>query len=95
MKERWKLQQPYIQEEEDIVGRYLFNNKDIEEAKREITSFWKRRERTRKERDRDRETSDKGQTQTQAAEHIMECRCQGQTPNPTTELNCTQHPRDN
>ncbi len=34
-----KLQQPYIQEEEEIVGSYLFDNKGIEEAKREITSF--------------------------------------------------------
>ncbi len=50
-----KLQQPYIQEEEDIVGRYLFNNEDIEEAKREITSFWKIRERIRKERETETE----------------------------------------
>ncbi len=69
-----KLQQPYIQEEEDIVGRSLFNNKDIEEAKREITSFWKIRERIRKEREREKEKSDKGQTQTQTTEHIRECR---------------------
>ncbi len=46
------LQQPYVQEEEEIVGRYLFENKDIEEAKREITSFWKIRERIRKEKER-------------------------------------------
>ncbi len=44
-----KLQQPHIQEEEEIVGRYLFENKDIEEAKREITNFWKIREGIRKE----------------------------------------------
>ncbi len=48
-----KLQQPYIQEEEEIVGRCLFANKDIEEAKREITSFWKIRERIRKEKERE------------------------------------------
>ncbi len=47
-----KLQQPYVQEEEEIVGRYLFENKDIEEAKTEITSFWKIRERIRKEREK-------------------------------------------
>ncbi len=69
-----KLQQPYIQEEEDIVRRYLFDNKDIEEAKREITSFWKIRERIRKEREREKQKSDKGRTQTQTTEHIRECR---------------------
>ncbi len=50
-----KLQQPYIQEKEEIVGRYLFDNEDIEEAKREITSFWMIRERLRKERERETE----------------------------------------
>ncbi len=28
-----KLQQPYIQEEEDIVRRFLFDNRDIQERK--------------------------------------------------------------
>ncbi len=66
-----KLQQPYIQEEEEIVARYLFENKDIEEAKREITNFWKIREGIRKEKERNRKVTWKiGQTQTQTAEHI-------------------------
>ncbi len=50
-----KLKQPYIQEEEEIVGRYLLENKDIEEANREITSFLKIRERIRKEKERETE----------------------------------------
>ncbi len=49
-----KLQQPYIQEEEEIVGRYLFENKDIEEGKRD-NHFWKIRERMRKEKERETE----------------------------------------
>ncbi len=52
-----KLQQPYIQEEEDIVGRFLFENRDIQEAKREITSFWKIREKIREEKERNRQDS--------------------------------------
>ncbi len=39
-----KLQQPYIQEEEEIVGRLLFENTEIKETKRVIDSFWKIRE---------------------------------------------------
>ncbi len=72
-----KLQQPYIQEEEEeIAGRYIFENKDIKEAKREITSFWKIRERVWKEREGEKQKNDKGQTQTQTAEHIKERRTQ-------------------
>ncbi len=37
------------------MGRYIFDNKDIGERKREITSFWKIRERIRKEKKRERE----------------------------------------
>ncbi len=42
-----KLQQPYIEEEEDIEGRFLFENRDVQEAKREMTSFWEIREKIR------------------------------------------------
>ncbi len=44
-----KPQQPYIQEEEELVGRFLFENRDIQETKRETTSFWKIREKIREE----------------------------------------------
>ncbi len=52
-----KLQQPYIQEEEEIMGRFLFENRDIQETKREITSFWKIREKIREEKERNRQDS--------------------------------------
>ncbi len=47
-----KLQQPYIQKEEDIVGRFLFDNRDIQETKKVKTSFWKIREKIREDRNR-------------------------------------------
>ncbi len=52
-----KLQQPYIEEEEDIEGRFLFENRDVQEAKREIDSFWKIREKIREEKERNRQVS--------------------------------------
>ncbi len=45
----------YIQEEEEIVGRFLFDNRDIQESKKVITSFWKIREKIRKEKERNRQ----------------------------------------
>ncbi len=46
-----RLQQPYSEEEEeDIIGQYLFENKLIEEAKRTLQAFWKIREKKMKER---------------------------------------------
>ena len=42
-------QQPYIEEEEYIIGEYLFNNKEIEEAKRRIRCFWMIIEKKRRE----------------------------------------------
>ncbi len=47
-----KLQQPYIQEEEEILGRLLLENTEIQETKRVIDSFWKIRE----EKIREKET---------------------------------------
>ncbi len=52
-----KLQQPYIEEEEDIKGRFVFENRDVQESKREITSFWKIREKRREEKERNRQDS--------------------------------------
>ncbi len=46
-----QLQQPYIEEEDDIVGKYLFENGYIEKTKREIYKFW-----TIRERERERES---------------------------------------
>ncbi len=46
-----KLQQPYIQEEEEIVGRLLFENTEIQETKRVIDSFWKIREKKIREKE--------------------------------------------
>ncbi len=43
-----RLQQPYSEEEEDIIGQYLFENKLIEEAKRTLQAFWKVREKKMK-----------------------------------------------
>ncbi len=39
-----RLQQPYPEEEEDVIGQYLFENKFTEETKRTLYSFWKIRE---------------------------------------------------
>ncbi len=41
-----QLKQPYI-EEDDIVGKYLFENGYIEKTKREIYKFWTIREKKR------------------------------------------------
>ncbi len=46
-----KLQQPYIQEEEEIVERLLFENTEIQETKRVIDSFWKIRGKKIREKD--------------------------------------------
>ena len=39
-----KLQQPYIEIDEDILGHFLFNTEDIEEKKELLFSIWKRRQ---------------------------------------------------
>ncbi len=44
-----RLQQPYIEDEEDIIGKYLFETTYIEEAKKEIHKFWLVREKRRRE----------------------------------------------
>ncbi len=46
-----RLQQPYPEKEEDIIGQYLFENKLIEEAKRTLQAFWKIREKKIKEKE--------------------------------------------
>ncbi len=43
-----RLQQPYMEDEEDIIGKYLFENIHTE-AKKEIYKFWLIREKRRRE----------------------------------------------
>ncbi len=42
-----RLQQPYP-EEDDVTGKYIFDNKFIEETKRTLHRFWKIREKKMK-----------------------------------------------
>ncbi len=44
-----RLQQPYTEEEEDIIGKYLFKNIYIEETKKEIYKFWTIRDKRRRD----------------------------------------------
>ena len=46
-----RLQQPYIENEENIIGEYLFQNENIEVTKRTIQHFWNIREKKRKEKE--------------------------------------------
>ncbi len=46
-----RLQQPYIEEEDDVIGKYLFDNKFIEDTKRTLHTFWKIREKKMKEKE--------------------------------------------
>ncbi len=66
------LQQPCIEDEEDIIGKYLFETTYIEEAKKEIHKFWLIREKERKQRT-------KTQTMKETKENIRECRYRGNT----------------
>ena len=43
-----RLQQPYQEDEEELLGSYLFTNENIEETKERILVFWKIREKKRK-----------------------------------------------
>ncbi len=43
------LQQPYTQEDDDTIGKYLLENRYIEETKKEIYKFWTVREKRRRE----------------------------------------------
>ncbi len=49
-----RLQQPYVEDEEDIIGKYLFENRYIEETKREIYKFWTIKGKKRREREENR-----------------------------------------
>ncbi len=52
-----RLQQPYTEEDDDVIGQYLFDNKLIEETKRTLHTFWKIREKKMKEKeDRERDS---------------------------------------
>ncbi len=46
-----KLQQPYPEEEDDVIEKYLFENKFIEETKRTLHTSWKIREKKMKEKE--------------------------------------------
>ncbi len=52
--EREQIAQPYVEDEEDIIGKYLFENRYIKETKREIYKFWTIREKKRREREENR-----------------------------------------
>ena len=44
-----RLQQPYIENEQKIIGQFLFKNENIKETKEIIKTFWKITEKKRKE----------------------------------------------
>ncbi len=46
-----RLQQPYEEDEDDIIGSYLFEERNIEETKKDVYRFWTIRERKRGERE--------------------------------------------
>ncbi len=46
-----RLQQPYPEEDDDVIGQCLFENKLIEESKRTLQAFWKKREKKMKEKE--------------------------------------------
>ncbi len=48
------LQQPYKENEDDIIGKYLFEKRYIETTKKEIHRFWTIRERRRREEEENR-----------------------------------------
>ncbi len=48
---RERLQQPYLEEEDDVIGKYLFENKFIEETIRTLHTFWKIREKKMEEKE--------------------------------------------
>ncbi len=52
-----RLQQPYPEEEEDVIGRYLFENEGIEETKRTLHTFWKIKEKKMKENEENERAS--------------------------------------
>ncbi len=54
-----RLQQPYREDENYTIGKYLFENRYKEETKREIYKFWtireKKKKKKKKKRERERE----------------------------------------
>ena len=48
-----RLQQPYLEDLEEIIGKYLFDTVNIDEAKRTI-QFWVIREKKEKEKEDNR-----------------------------------------
>ena len=43
-----RMQQPYQEDEDELVGKILFNNNEIENTKLTLYEFWKLREEKRK-----------------------------------------------
>ncbi len=52
-----RLQQPCPEEEDDVIGQYLFESKFIEETKRTLHTFWKTREKKMKEKEENERAS--------------------------------------
>ncbi len=48
-RQNFSLQQPYDEEEEFTIGKFLFDKENVHEAKITILNFWKIREKKRKE----------------------------------------------
>ena len=47
----WKLQRPYIEDEDQVIGELLFDNLCSEQSKEVIYNFWKKREEILRERE--------------------------------------------
>ncbi len=43
------LQRPYQEDEDQVIGRILFENANIENTKETVTKYWQEREKKRKE----------------------------------------------
>ncbi len=52
-----RLQQPYPEEEDDVIGANLFENKFIEKSTRALHTFWKIREKKMKEKEENEKPS--------------------------------------
>ncbi len=59
-----RQQKLYTEEEDDVIGMYLFESKFIEETKRTLHTFWKIREKKMKEKeDNEGASENSGETQ--------------------------------
>ncbi len=55
------LQQPYIQNEDYLIGRFLFEKQSIEINKRTIYKFWQERDKKIKKRERKKKKKREGE----------------------------------